>query len=36
MITAPLGGTHTLSVACNENAGDLRVHQYQLSAFQVR
>jgi hypothetical protein len=36
VITAPLGGVHTLSVACNENAGDLRVHQYQLSAFQVR
>ncbi len=36
VITAPLGGTHTLSVACNQNAGDLRVHQYQLSAFQVR
>jgi hypothetical protein len=36
VITAPLGGVHTLSVACNETEGDLRVHQYQLSAFQVR
>ena len=36
IITAPLGGKHAISVACNENAGDLRVHQFQLSAFQVR
>jgi hypothetical protein len=36
VITGPLGGTHTLSVACNENANDLRVRQFQLSAFQVR
>lgn len=36
IVTAPLGGKHTLSVACNENAGDLRVRQFQLSAFQVR
>ena len=36
IITAPLGGKHTLSVACNENANDLRVRQFQLSAFQVR
>ena len=26
----------TLSVACNENTNDLRVRQFQLSAFQVR
>jgi hypothetical protein len=36
VITPPLGGVHTLSVACNETNGDVRVHQYQLSAFQVR
>jgi hypothetical protein len=36
IITSPLGGKRTLSVACNETAGDLRVHQFQLSAFQVR
>ncbi len=36
VITGPLGGKHTLSVACNENANDLRVRQFQLSAFQVR
>ena len=36
IITPPLGGVHTLSVACNENANDLRVRQFQLSAFQVR
>lgn len=37
IVTAPLGGKHTLSVACNENgANDLRVRQFQLSAFQVR
>ena len=36
IITAPLGGKHTISVACNENAGNLVVHQFQLSAFQVR
>lgn len=36
VVTPPLGGAHQLSVACNENAGDLRVHQYQLSAFAVR
>lgn len=36
VITAPLGGKHAISVACNENAGDLKVRQFQLSAFQVR
>ncbi|HEX2359514.1 MAG TPA: hypothetical protein VHH72_06830 [Solirubrobacterales bacterium] len=36
VVTTPLGGKHAISVACNENAGDLRVHQFQLSAFQVR
>lgn len=36
IITPPIGGKHAISVACNENEGDLRVHQFQLSAFQVR
>ncbi len=36
IVTPALGGKHQISVACNENAGDLRVHQFQLSAFQVR
>lgn len=36
VVTPPLGGAHTLSVACNESFGDLRVHQYQLSAFAIR
>lgn len=36
VITPPLGGKHAISIACNENAGDLRIHQFQLSAFQVR
>lgn len=36
IVTTPLGGKHTFSVACNETAGDLRVQQYQLSAITVR
>lgn len=36
VITQPLGGKHAISVACNENAGDLRIHDFSLSAFQVR
>jgi hypothetical protein len=36
IVTTPLGGAHTLSVACNETNGDLRVHQFQLSAISVR
>ncbi len=36
IITTPLGGKHTFSVACNESAGDLKVHQFQLSALTVR
>lgn len=36
VITTPIGGKHSISVACNENAGDLKVRQFQLSAFQVR
>jgi hypothetical protein len=36
IVTTPQGGKHTISVACNETVGDLRVQQYQLSAIQVR
>jgi hypothetical protein len=36
IVTTPLGGKHTFSVACNETAGNLKVVQYQLSALTVR
>jgi hypothetical protein len=36
IVTTPLGGKHTFSVACNQTAGDLKVQQYQLSAITVR
>jgi len=38
IVTTPQGGKHTYSVACNEigGSGDLRVHQFQLSAYTVR
>lgn len=37
IVTTPLGGKHTFTVACNEEAGgDLKVQQYQLSAITVR
>jgi hypothetical protein len=36
IVTTPLGGQHTISVACNETNGDLKVHQFQLSAISVR
>jgi hypothetical protein len=39
IVTTPLGGKHTFSVACNETSaapGDLRVQQFQLSALTVR
>jgi len=36
IVTTPLGGEHTFSVACNETAGDLRVRQFQLSALTTR
>jgi hypothetical protein len=36
IITTPQGGTHTYSVACNELAGNLKVQQFELSAFTVR
>ena len=37
IVTTPLGGQHTFSVACNETgAADLKVEQFQLSAATVR
>jgi hypothetical protein len=36
IVTTPLGGKHTFSVACNETAGNLKVEQFQLSALTVR
>jgi hypothetical protein len=38
IVTTPQGGKHTYSVACNEigGSGDLRVRQFQLSAYTVR
>jgi hypothetical protein len=36
IVTTPLGGKHTFSVACNENEGDLKVVDYQLSGITVR
>jgi hypothetical protein len=36
IVTTPQGGQHTLSVACNETLGDLKVPQFELSAIQVR
>ena len=36
IVTTPAGNTHTISVACNETAGDVKLPTYQLSAVQVR
>jgi hypothetical protein len=36
IVTTPQGGKHTISVACNETEGDLKVPTYELSAVQVR
>jgi hypothetical protein len=36
IVTTPQGGTHTISVACNETTGDLKIPQFELSAVQVR
>ena len=38
IVTTPQGGKHTYSAACNEIAGsgDLRVRQFELSAYTVR
>lgn len=36
IVTTPQGGKHTISVACDESQGDLKVPDYELSAIQVR
>ena len=36
IVTTPSGGEHTISVACNETEGDLKVSSYELSAVQTR
>ena len=36
IVTTPQGGQHTISMACNQTAGDLKVPTYELSAIQVR
>jgi hypothetical protein len=38
IVTTPQGGKHTYSAACNEigASGDLRVRQFELSAYTVR
>jgi len=36
IVTTPSGGKHTISVACNETAGDVKLPTFQLSAVQVR
>jgi len=36
IITTAQGGNHTIAVACNETAGDLKVPQFELSAVQTR
>jgi hypothetical protein len=34
--TTPQGGKHTISLACRETEGDLKVPQFELTAVQVR
>lgn len=36
IVTTPQGGKHTISLACRETEGDLKVPQFELSAVQVR
>ena len=36
IVTTPQGGKHSISLACRETAGDLKVPQFELSAVQVR
>jgi hypothetical protein len=36
IVTTPQGGKHTISFACRETTGDLKVPQFELSAVQVR
>lgn len=35
-ITAPLGGSHTYSVKCNEQMADIKFHDIQLSVIGIR
>ena len=35
-VTTPQGGKHQFSLACTEQSGDLKIHQFELSAVQVR
>lgn len=35
-ITAPLGGNHAYSVKCNEQAGNIKYHDIQISAIGIR
>ena len=35
-ITSPLGGSHTYSVKCNEQAGGMKFHDIQISAIGIR
>ena len=36
IVTTPQGGKHSISLACRETEGDLKVPQFELSAVQVR
>ncbi len=36
IVTTPQGGKHTISLACTETVGDLKVPQFELSAVQTR
>jgi hypothetical protein len=36
IVTTAQGGKHTISAACSETAGDLKLPQFELSAVQVR
>jgi hypothetical protein len=36
IVTTPQGGKHTISLACRESSGNLKVPQFELSAVQVR
>ncbi|HEX3293220.1 MAG TPA: hypothetical protein VHR38_05735 [Solirubrobacterales bacterium] len=36
IITTAQGGKHQFSLACTEQTSDLKVHQFELSAVQVR
>jgi hypothetical protein len=36
IVTTAQGGKHTFSLACTEDTPDLKIHQFELSAVQVR